>query len=377
MISNCIIKFLVNNQEMKTALNFGFAFRQSGRIVLTLLAAWLAAQACVALHTPLPWMIGPLLTTAVLSVSGLKTLSWNPLRNTGQWVIGAALGLYFTPHVNAMVVSFWWLIVVCIVWSLVLGYGFGAWLYGFNAPRFSGLDKATTYFASLIGGASEITLLAERINARTDLVAAAHSLRVLIVTVTVPSAIQWLGWHGLDAAPPNAQAFSLTGLVLLAVLTGLGAAGVKMLGRANPWFIGPLLASIALTATEIELSRLPVEMTNAAQLVIGVSLGVRFTSEFLHTAPRWLASVAMGTFAMMLLCVGFSFVLCELTQLPLATMVLGTAPGGIAEMAITAKVLQLGVAVVTALQVCRLIAVLILAEPLYRWLEAKGQFKPS
>ena len=30
------------------------------------------------------------------------------------------------------------------------------------------------------------------------------------------------------------------------------------------------------------------------------------------------------------------------TGLPLATMVLGTSPGGIAEMAITAKVLQLG-----------------------------------
>ena len=37
-----------------------------------------------------------------------------------------------------------------------------------------------------------------------------------------------------------------------------------------------------------------------------------------------------------------------------------------AEMAITAKVLQLGVAVVTAFQVCRLGAVLLLAEAIYR-----------
>lgn len=320
-------------------------------------------------------MIGPLLVTSALSISGLKTLSWNPFRNTGQWVIGAALGLYFTPQVSAMVVSLWWLIVVCIVWSLALGYGFGIWLYGFNAPRFSGLDKVTTYFASLIGGASEITLLSERKNARTDLVAAAHSLRVLIVTVTVPSTIQWLGWHGLDAAPPHTQAFSTTGLLLLALLTWLGSMGIKLLGRANPWFLGSLFVSIGLATAEIQLSSIPVELTNAAQLVIGVSMGVRFTAEFLHTAPRWLASVAMGTFVMMLLCVGFSFALQELTQQPLATMVLSTAPGGIAEMAITAKVLQLGVAVVTALQVCRLIAVLILAEPLFHWLQAKGKFK--
>ena len=48
------------------------------------------------------------------------------------------------------------------------------------------------------------------------------------------------------------------------------------------------------------------------------------------------------------------------------TLMLAAAPGGIAEMAITAKVLQLGVAVVTAFQVCPLVAVLLLAEPIYR-----------
>ena len=49
---------------------------------------------------------------------------------------------------------------------------------------------------------------------------------------------------------------------------------------------------------------------------------------------------------------------------------LGTSPGGIAEMAITAKVLQLGVALVTAFHVTRLAAVLLLVEPLYRWVYA-------
>ena len=59
--------------------------------------------------------------------------------------------------------------------------------------------------------------------------------------------------------------------------------------------------------------------------------------------------------------------LSQVTGLHWATLILGTSPGGIAEMAITAKVLQLGVPVVTAFQVCRLVAVLLLVEPLYRW----------
>jgi hypothetical protein len=74
---------------------------------------------------------------------------------------------------------------------------------------------------------------------------------------------------------------------------------------------------------------------------------------------------------MMGLCAVFAWGLAALTGLHPATLVLGTSPGGIAEMAITAKVLQLGVPVVTAFQVCRLVAVLVLAEPVFRWLKAK------
>jgi uncharacterized membrane protein AbrB (regulator of aidB expression) len=80
-----------------------------------------------------------------------------------------------------------------------------------------------------------------------------------------------------------------------------------------------------------------------------------------------LASAAAGTVAMMALSVGFALALAWATDLHPATLILGTAPGGIAEMAITAKVLQLGVPVVTAFQVCRLVAVLILVGPIFKW----------
>ena len=70
-----------------------------------------------------------------------------------------------------------------------------------------------------------MTLLAERENARTDLVAASHSLRLLIVTVTIPFALQWSGLHGLAVLPPTIRLVDGPGLVLLALLTGAGALG--------------------------------------------------------------------------------------------------------------------------------------------------------
>ena len=340
------------------------------RVAGTLLLAWAAAAACVALHTPLPWMLGPLVATSVLSMAGAPTESWGPLRNGGQWAIGAALGLYFTPEVSALVGSLWWAIILGIAWALLLGWGFGAWLYRLHAPRMHGVPasmlRSTSYFAGAIGAASEMTLLSERENARTDLVAASHSLRLLIVTITIPFALQWSGLQGLDILIPTVRDVSWPGLALLALLTGAGALVMDRLGRANPWFMGAMLVSMAVTMAGLHLSAVPQAVVNAAQLVIGVSLGVRFRAEFLHTAPRWLASVAVGTFGLMGICAAFAAVLAWATGLPWVTLLLGTSPGGITEMAITAKVLQLGVPVVTAFQVCRLIAVLMLVGPMFR-----------
>ena len=344
-------------------------------------------------------MIGPLLATAVLSMLGGPAASWSPLRNTGQWIIGAALGLYFTPQVVALVAGLWWAIALNIVWALALGLLFGEWLYRVHhgpgqcaalgrpeqapPPRgaaqhtkwqawgskfhVAGLSRITTYFSAPIGAASEMTLLGERHGAQTDLVASAHSLRVLLVTLIIPFGFQWAGLRGLNVSVPGLREVVWPQLALLALLTGIGCWVMVLLKRTNPWFIGALAVALLLTALDIKLSALPQAMTNAAQLLIGISLGVRFTSGFVHMAPRWLASVALATVGMILLCAAFAWALAQFTHLHWATLLLGTSPGGIAEMAITAKVLQLGVPVVTAFHVTRLAAVLLLAEPLYRW----------
>jgi membrane AbrB-like protein len=340
------------------------------RVTGTLLVALAAALACEALRTPIPWMIGPLLATGILSVSGVPVESWTPLRNGGQWVIGTALGLYFTPAVGQLVLGLWWAIVLAIAWSLLLGLAVAAWLHRRHAALATDATpaqwRATAYFAGAIGGASEMTLIAERQGARTDLVAAAHSVRLLLVTLVIPFGMVVWGVSGLELAPPGTREVSPAGLAGLAVLTGAGALLMQRLGRANPWFIGALVVAMVLTLAGHVLSAIPAALSNAAQLAIGVSLGVRFTPAFVRAAPQWLASVALASVALMALCAAFAAALHRLTALHPATLLLGTSPGGIAEMAITAKVLQLGVPVVTAFQVCRLVAVLVLAEPVYR-----------
>ena len=86
-----------------------------------------------------------------------------------------------------------------------------------------------------------------------------------------------------------------------------------------------------------------------------------------------LASVLLA----MVLCALFGAALAYASQLHPATLVLGTAPGGIAEMCITAKVLQLGVPLVTAFHVARVVVILLTTVPVYarlqQWWETGGK----
>lgn len=341
------------------------------RIAATLVLAGLAGAACEGLGTPLPWMIGPLLVTAAGCVAGLPLEGSLVLRSAGHWAIGTALGLYFTPSVVGVVVRHAAGIVVGIAWALALGLAFGLVLARLHRSL-PDLDAATTYFASAIGGASEMAMLAERHGGRVDLVASAHSVRILLVVILIPFGFQALGLRGLDPFVPGPAQVHGAGLMLLIALTCAGSLLLQLLGKPTPWVLGSLAVAATLTASGIELSALPAWMTHLGQVFIGVALGTRFSPAFVRTAPRWLATVAVGTLAMIVLCAGFAWVLARWVGLHPATVMLGTSPGGIAEMCITAKVLQLGVPIVTAFHVTRMAAVVLLAGPLFRWLRRRG-----
>ncbi len=337
-----------------------------GTLGLALVAALIAER----LHSPLPWMIGPLLAVALAGVLGAPVDCPTPLRNAGQWVIGTALGLYFTPAVLATIVTLAPALLVGIGWALLAGTLFYRLLAAVSGAA-NAEERATAFFSAAIGGASEMAVLGEQHGGRIDRIAMAHSLRVLIVVVAVPFGLQWSGLHGIDAAAPGPARLHPGGLLLLGTLTMAGSLLTQRLRWPNPFVLGSMAVAMVLTGTGIELSALPAQVSHAGQLLIGCALGARFTPDFLHSAPRWLGTVALGAVALIASSAAVAGVLASLIGLPWPTVLLGTAPGGVAEMCITAKVLQLGVPVVTAFHVTRYLAVLLCTAPLYRWLERR------
>lgn len=314
----------------------------------------------VSLGTVLPWMLGPMVAMAAASMMGLPVSRPPGSLPAGQLIIGAALGLYFTAPVLDQLVTYAPYIMAGSIFAFMLGI-----VCALVLKRLAGCDFRTAFFASLPGGAVEMSVLSDRFGGRADWVAAAHALRIILVVLTVPPLLTWSGVHGAETAAPAITEVRYAGLAVILAIA-LGAAFVlRLLNTPNGWVIGPLLAMITLTGLGIELSALPRWMINAAQLLIGCGLGSRFNAGFFRAAPRFLASVAVTVFLAIVLAALFACALAAVSGINLPTAILATAPGGVAEMSITAKVLQFGVPIVTAFHVSRMAILVLGTAPLF------------
>ena len=313
-----------------------------------------------ALHTPIPWMLGPLIALASLRVAGVDIAAPVTGRYAGQWVIGTALGLYFTPVVVRQVVGIWYLLAAGAVFAIFVGY-----LSALLLSKLSGLDRTTALFGSVPGGSAEMAVIAERYGGRVDRVVAAQSIRILLVVVTLPFIYKFLGIHGSDAYTPTARGVDLRGLAELLGLTFIGGLFFLRLRVPNAFVLGALAVAIPLTAAEVDFSAIPAWLSTTAQCLIGCALGSRFQRDSLHGARRFVTATVASVLLGIVLSAAFAYGIARASGLNPATLILGMAPGGIAEMGVTAKVLQLGVPLVTAFHVVRVVVILLSTAPLY------------
>ncbi|APV49516.1 hypothetical protein BWI17_07375 [Betaproteobacteria bacterium GR16-43] len=336
--------------------------------VLGALALCLAAGALFSwLKTPIPWMIGPLAAMAIVQFSGASLQAPPFGREAGQAVVGVSLGLYFTAPIVREVGTYG---------GYFLALGFLAVAAGglcsLVIARLARVDTATAWFSSMPGGAAEMAVMGERHGALMDRVALANAVRMLFVVTIVPVFITFAGFTGADDYRPITTPFEPLGFaVLMSMGLGVGLLA-RRLGAPNPFMIAPLLATIALTVAGVSLSSVPTPVTNAAQLLLACSLGVQFQRSFLREAPRFVAALVPAGALMLLLCAGIGLALSWGSGVYLGATLLAAAPGGIAEMSITAKVLKIGVPFVTAAHVCRYLVVILFSQWLFRFLRAKG-----
>ena len=340
-------------------MNASKARAVAGGLIVCTAGGWLFAT----LGMPLPWMMGSLLAMAIAQISGAQFDAIPGGRDVGLVIVGVSLGLYFTPPVVAEVAAYGGYFVALGFAALGVGAISAAVL-----ERVAGVDHATAFFGSMPGGAAEMAMMGERYGAMVDRVAFAHSMRMLLVVTLVPTAITYAGFSATEDYRPVAIGFDPAGFAILFGLAAAGGAVARRLRVPTAYMMGPLVITIGLTANEVALSSVPSVFVNLAQVLLGCVLGSKFQRSFLAAAPRFVAALVPSVALTLGLAALVGWAISRLSGAYLGTALLAAAPGGIAEMSITAKVLRIGVAFVTAAHIIRYAIVVVFSVIAFRLL---------
>ncbi len=305
------------------------------------------------LKTPIPWMIGPMVAVAACNLMGAKLQAPPFGRQTGQVVLGSAVALYFTSTVLATLAAHLGAIVASTVSAFLIG-GVGALILS----KVSGVDQKSTFFASIPGGAMAMAVLAERYGASVPAVAVAHSLRVSFVVIVVPFAVTYGGvpLEGFGPVRPDVPFNPL----ILALWLGAGfvIGGVaEKLHLHNGYLLMPIFFGAALNVSGVQLSGVPHGLTDFAQLLFGLILGARYDRDFFIRYKLFVPFALVNAAVILILSALTGVALAWAFGLPIATMLVSTAPGGLAEMTLAAQALGIGVPLVVAFHFFRVVMV--------------------
>lgn len=337
------------------------------RLVLTAACAALGGAIAWLLHIPLPWMLGSMAATGILAWHDRAAVA-PPTRPTALLFLGLGLGQTFTtPVIAALAVALPWLVLAAVISILV-----GAVVARFFSAA-AGIDMKTGYFSAVPGGVIVMAVLAQRAGVSVASVSLAQTIRVMVVVAVVPPMITWLAPRGgAGAFFAERPEVWLPGLGFLLV-AGLGVALlINLLKFANPWMLGPCALVIMLSAFDRLPSGVPLWMIDVAQIGMGMSLGQRMSRSFLLSSKRLALVSVASTLLMVLVLAALGVALGVVSGLPVGAAILGMAPGGMPEMTITAKALEVGVPLVLGFHLVRTLACNLLVGPTWTLMERLG-----
>lgn len=299
------------------------------------------------LGLPLAWIFGSMLGSALYTncVSGIGRT--HLIRRSGQLLIGSSVASVLDVATIYDVATYLPAMIAAAVASNALGI-----LIALPLSRLAGVDRLSALLSALPAGMSEMASLAAELGARADFVMVVHSLRVILVVLTVPFLI------GLDRSalsiaggPSGGSTDALLACFAVGSLLAYGASRMNLL---NPWIIMPMSVGVAMVLAGFQLAPMPPALLITAQIAIGFSLGSRLKREDLIRLPRATLAGMLASLVLIGAMMGMAaMVMPRLTGLSFASLALAVAPGGLGEMIATAKALGLASAIVASFQFVR------------------------
>ncbi len=327
------------------------------RRAITLLIAALGAGAFVVLGLPLPLLLGPMAACLVAALAGARMADFGQAGTFLRTFLGLAVGASITPdlvhRLPAMAGSLAFVPLFIVVIGLV-GYPLFRKVWGF--------DHATAWYAAMPGGLQDMLVFGQEAGGDVRALSLIHATRVLAI-VTLAPILMVLLWDVDLTQPPGIPA-AQTDPVQIAILLAAGLVGWKLAERLRLFgasILGPMILAGILSLSGIITVRPPAEMIWAAQLFIGLSVGVKYTG---ITAREIRVDVGAGlAYAALLAIISLGFIeIIMLTGLaPGQEAFLAFLPGGQAEMVVIAILAGADLAFVVSHHLLRLVLVILLA----------------
>ncbi len=346
------------------------------RILETLLLSLTGGLLFRLLHLPLPWMLGSLTAVMLWHLAAKRNLQWPvEIRNCGLVILGYLMGSSFTIGNSLQIIKQLPAMLLAtssiILFSLFMGY---------ITSRRAGISLQAGIIGSVPGGLTQMVVLSEEIPG-TDLtvVTFMQTLRLLSTVFIIP----FLVIHGLSgdnqqsiaAVLPSMDMPAMNNTVILthwnslifavvAIAAAWAAAKIKM---PTPFLLGPLLGSAILVLSGFNAPHTPPFFVFISQLSIGAYLGLSINPSSLANWKRLLPYTLGGSIAVVFFSLGIGLLLTKLHSLDLVSAFLGTAPGGMGEMGLTAVLVGADISLVTAYQMFRLLFILFVMPILLKW----------
>ena len=304
---------------------------------------------------------------AFIAQDELRTPGW--LGTSAQAVIGVVMGVLVQPDTLGTLAGYWLPITLITLTTLLLTV-----LAGLLLARFTSVDRTTATFGMIAGGAAGIVALSDELGADGRLVAVLQYLRVLLIVVLMPVAVVVV-FHGSGAqgtlAEGGSHPWPLATLAVLAVAV-VGAGAGRLAHLPAPSLLGPLVITAVLAGFDVPLvDSVPTLLTAAAFALIGVQVGLRFTPDTLRTLRRVLPAGLALIVGLIVLSGGLGVLLSALTGLSPLDGYLATTPGGIFVVLAVATGSGADSTVVLAVQVLRMLVMLLIGPPLARLLRER------
>lgn len=282
-----------------------------------------------------------MLAVAGLALAGRHVLVGARLRNAAHAILGFGIGAGLSPESLARLAAWPWSLVLLAL-SLVTSIA----LVSRHLERVHAWPKATARFAAIPGALTFIVALAERSAVDLPRVAITQTVRLVVLVAVLPWLVVW--FTGFPPAPTQPQG-ETTALTLISIPYLIAAFAASLAGgfvfRAfrspAPFLLGTMIPSALLHGGGLDTPPLPHAFLPAAFIVVGASIGARFTGTGLREIGRSLLP-ALTTVGLALLVAALAAAIgSHLLGLPFGQLLLAYAPGGLEAMTSMALAIDL------------------------------------